>query len=170
MRSERDLTYLADHVLGKAVKVSSMGWRSLAIVAGLLMLGACSDDAPSDRAKEPPLKCQTETTDGCLTLRNSTSSGPGRSYVHLSTKGGDPVRQYGISSTLLFGRGNVFTRPLQPGEYVVSFFEGGPKDFSETSWMSDRACGREFRIREGRIEDFRLVWPRRSPRCTIERR
>ncbi|MDQ4126304.1 MAG: hypothetical protein M3134_12025 [Actinomycetota bacterium] len=142
--------------------------KSLAVLAGLLTLTGCTDDG-SERAGETALECQSEATDGCLTLRNSVSAGPAQSYVYLSNVTGDPVRQYGLASKLHFGRGNTFTRPLEPGEYVVSFFEGLPREFSRTSWMSTRACGRRFRIETGRIVDFRLKWPE-GQRCTLERR
>ncbi|HEX2057428.1 MAG TPA: hypothetical protein VHI71_03585 [Actinomycetota bacterium] len=142
---------------------------SFAMLTSFLILTACSDDAGSDRAEETPLQCQTSPTDGCLTLRNPLSNGPRRSYVHLATIDRDPVRQYGITPTLPFGRGHWFTRPLKAGEYIISFFEGRPKDMLETSWIAQRACGREFRIRPLRTFGFKVRWPRGTIRCTIER-
>ena len=140
------------------------------IIAGLITLTACTKNSAPEDAHELPLRCQAEAADGCLTLRNPLSNAPGPSYAFLSTRDGDPVEQYGITHTFHFGHGQTFTRPLKPGEYVVSFFEGAPRSFSVRGWRSERACGRNLRIRTESVVDLRIVWPRRDEGCAIVRR
>jgi hypothetical protein len=142
--------------------------RAVAILAGLLLLAACADEDGGDTA-ELLLDCQAEPEDGCLTLRTPVSKGPPRAYVHFATDEGEPLRQYGLFTTGPFGRGDIFTRPVKPGDYVVSMFRGNYRDFSDTTWMQERECGREFRVRTGRALDFKVVWEGPN-RCTIERR
>ena len=138
--------------------------RASALVTSFMLLAACTGRDAQRRA-EPPLECQKEVVDGCLFIRTPISKGPWRYHSRLTTNDGELVHQYGITPRLHMGRGDTFERPLEPGNYVLSIFRGGPNAFSETS---DEVCGRPFRIRTQRAQEFRVAWEGKK-RCIIER-
>lgn len=131
----------------------------------LALAVSCSEGDGRGALEEPPLRCQHEASDGCLTVRAMRTPAPRTSHFHLASSEGDPVRQYLLAPTLDLGRGSITTRPLEPGAYVLYVFRGREPRKGDVK-LGSADCRRAFEIRTARRSAFRVLW--RPGACDIE--